>query len=109
MRKFRRILFGEPMPDRNDPAYRDKYERDKSYGRRFASMLHLDSAMAGLQNFADRHSKIFLCMVFGIVLIIVSLCTVRLVSCMSTLHAGTPTAISQQEAVLQDVLNDRER
>ncbi len=25
---FRRMLFGEKMPDRNDPKYKERYERD---------------------------------------------------------------------------------
>ena len=25
---FRRMLFGEKMPDKNDPKYKDRYEQD---------------------------------------------------------------------------------
>lgn len=33
---FRRMLFGEQMPDKNDPKYKGRYERDVDAGRRFA-------------------------------------------------------------------------
>ena len=33
---FRRMLFGEKMPDKNDPKYKERYERDVDAGRRFA-------------------------------------------------------------------------
>ena len=28
---FRRMLFGEKMPDKNDPKYKERYERDVVY------------------------------------------------------------------------------
>ena len=41
---FRRMLFGEKMPDKNDPKYKDRYEREVSAGRKFnnaaAGILH---------------------------------------------------------------------
>ena len=33
---FRRMLVGEKMPDKNDPQYKDRYERDVNAGRKFA-------------------------------------------------------------------------
>ena len=32
------MLFGEKMPDRNDPKYKERYERDIDAGRRFAKV-----------------------------------------------------------------------
>ncbi len=32
---FRRMLFGEKMPDKNDPQYKERYERDVEAGRKF--------------------------------------------------------------------------
>lgn len=29
---FRRMLFGEKMPDKNDPKYKERYERDVDAG-----------------------------------------------------------------------------
>lgn len=29
---FRRMLFGEKMPDKNDPQYKDRYEREVTAG-----------------------------------------------------------------------------
>ena len=30
------MLFGEKMPDKNDPRYKERYERDVNAGREFA-------------------------------------------------------------------------
>ena len=38
---FRRMLFGEKMPDKNDPQYKERYERDVNAGRKFAQATRL--------------------------------------------------------------------
>ena len=38
---FRRMLFGEKMPDKNDPKYKDRYEREVSAGRKFAQATRI--------------------------------------------------------------------
>lgn len=43
---FRRMLLGEKMPDRNDPKYKERYEREVNAGRRFAKATRIDKAAA---------------------------------------------------------------
>lgn len=62
---FRRMLFGEKMPDRNDPKYKERYERDIDAGRRFAKATRIDKAAAKVQGFANMHRTLFLVIVFG--------------------------------------------
>ena len=52
---FRRMLFGEKMPDKNDPKYKDRYEREVSAGRKFAQATRIDKAAAKVQGFANAH------------------------------------------------------
>ena len=52
---FRRMLFGEKMPDKNDPKYKERYERDVDAGRRFAKATRIDKAVAKVQGFANAH------------------------------------------------------
>ena len=49
---FRRMLFGEKMPDKNDPKYKERYERDVDAGRRFAKATRIDKAVAKVFGFA---------------------------------------------------------
>ena len=65
---FRRMLFGEKMPDKNDPQYKERYERDVSAGRKFAKATRLDKMAAKIQGFANRNKILFLVMVFGFVI-----------------------------------------
>ena len=62
---FRRMLFGEKMPDKNDPKYKERYERDVDAGRRFAKATRIDKAVAKVQGFANAHRTLFLVIVFG--------------------------------------------
>ena len=54
---FRRMLLGEKMPDKNDPQYRERYERDVDAGRKFAKAVGIDKAAAKVQLFANNHKK----------------------------------------------------
>ena len=65
---FRRMLFGEKMPDRNDPQYKERYEREVTAGRKFAQATRIDKAVAKVQGFANVHRTLFLVIVFGFVI-----------------------------------------
>ena len=38
MKGFKKMLFGEKMPDKQDPKYKERYERDVAAGRKFAKI-----------------------------------------------------------------------
>ncbi len=65
---FRRMLFGEKMPDKNDPKYKGRYERDVDAGRKFAKAARIDKAAAKVQGFANTHRSLFLAIIFGFVI-----------------------------------------
>ena len=62
------MLFGEKMPDKNDPKYKERYERDVQAGRRFAQATRIDKAAAKVQGFANVHRTLFLVIVFAFVI-----------------------------------------
>lgn len=62
------MLFGEKMPDKNDPKYKERYERDVEAGRKFAKATRIDKAAAKVQGFANRHRTLFLAIIFGFVI-----------------------------------------
>lgn len=64
---IKRMVFGEKMPDKDDPQYRERYEREVKAGRKFAERLHIDKVAARIQRFADKHRTGFLVIVFGFV------------------------------------------
>ena len=38
------MIFGEKMPDKDDPKYKERYEREVAAGRKAARLLRLDKA-----------------------------------------------------------------
>ena len=64
---IKRMIFGEKMPDKDNPKYKERYEREVKAGRKFAETLHIDKFAASIQRFADRHRTAFLVIVFGFV------------------------------------------
>ena len=66
---IKKMFVGEKMPDKNDPKYRERYEREVNYGRRFADKTGISWMARKLQQIADNHRYGFLVVVFGIVLL----------------------------------------
>ena len=62
---WKKLIFGEKMPDKDDPKYRKLYEKEVDAGRRTARLLGIDKAAASVQRFAIRFPKFFLILVFG--------------------------------------------
>lgn len=62
------MLFGEKMPDKNDPQYKERYERDVTAGRKFAKATRIDKVAAKVQGFANVHRTLFLVIVFSFVI-----------------------------------------
>lgn len=39
---IKKVLMGEKMPDKNDPQYREQYEREVRAGQMFAEKIKLN-------------------------------------------------------------------
>ena len=46
---WKKLIFGEKMPDKDDPKYKERYEREVAAGRKAARLLRLDKAAGGVQ------------------------------------------------------------
>lgn len=62
------MLIGEKMPDKNDPQYKERYERDVNAGRKFAKATRIDKVAAKVQGFANVHRTLFLVIIFAFVI-----------------------------------------
>lgn len=94
------MLFGEKMPDKNDPQYKERYERDVAAGRKFAKVTRIDKAAASVQGFANAHRTLFLVLVFTFVIGVFAWNAYRLVA----VYRHSPshrTATEMQDSVLQ--------
>lgn len=96
---FKKILFGEKVPDKDDPNYKERYERDVAAGKSFAHALHLDKGAACVQRFASRHTKLFLAIIFAFVLFSVGLSLYRMTQAV-TYRPQPSSAVERQEQEL---------
>lgn len=100
MGSFKKMLFGEKMPVKDDPQYKERYEKEVNAGMKFARWTRFDKVAARIQNFANQHTKLFLVIVFGFVLFCFSMNMYRLITVSS--YNGKPEhAIERQEQVLK--------
>lgn len=65
---MKKVLFGEPMPDKDDPKYHDRYLREVEAGRRFSEKIGFPKLIARIQSWANKNPKGFLAIAFGIVI-----------------------------------------
>ena len=63
---IRRMLVGEEMPDKNDPKYKERYEKEVAAGRKFAKNTRIDRVAAKVQGFANAHKTLFLVIVLAL-------------------------------------------
>jgi hypothetical protein len=64
-----KLLKSKPMPDKNAPEYKERYEREVAFGRKFADVSGISWAARKLQVFANNHRAAYLIIVFGIVIL----------------------------------------
>lgn len=93
---FKKMILGEPVPDKDDPKYREKHEKSVKAGISFAKAVRLDKAAAFVQRFAMSHKYLFLTLVFSFVLFSVGLNLWRMSNAVT--HRGeTSSAVKRQE------------
>ena len=102
--KFRKILFGEKMPEKDDPEYKERYQRDFESGSKFARALKLDVLVGYVQRFASSHSKLFLAIIFIFVLVSLAVNLYR-ISTAVQYRSRPVNAIERQEQELNKRLN----
>lgn len=96
---WKKIIIGEKMPDKDDPAYKEKREQAENAGKTFAKALRLDKVAAFIQGFATKHSKVFLGIVFSFVLLSISLNLYRMINAVQKQYSPA-SAIERQEKEL---------
>ena len=104
---LKKIIIGEPMPDKNDPKYKERYEREVEAGRKFAEKIKLPWLFGKIQLWANDNRKAFLVIVFGIVIGCFALNIFNMVRAYnrhnSRSHGGT--AVERVDSALQNNLH----
>ena len=104
MGRLKKMILGEKMPDKNDPEYREKYEKDVEAGRKFAKATRIERLAGHIQRFADRHSKLFLAIVFGIVAACFAINLHNMTSAIKV-RGERQSAVKTQEMILKNKIH----
>lgn len=96
---WKKMIMGEKMPDKDDPKYRDRYEKEVDAGRKFAKATKIDKAAARVQCFANGHKKTFLALVFGFIAICFALNIYRMCKVYCTQQEQKTATEVQEELV----------
>ena len=94
------MIFGEKVPDKDDPGYKEKHEKTVEAGKGFAKAVKLDKLAMKVQGFATGHPKLFLAVIFGFVLFSIGLNLYRMSTAVSYKQHPS-SAIERQEKVLR--------
>lgn len=101
---WKKIFFGEDMPDKEDPRYKKRYEREVAAGHKFADRIGLSWLAGQLQLYGQNHKKAFLTFTFGFVLALFVLNVTRLAR---AYRAGaskvSPTVVSRMDSALHNI------
>ncbi len=77
---WKKFFVGEPMPDKNDPKYQERYKREYEAGKKFAEKSGIAWLAGVIQKKGQEHKIGFLVIAFGFVLICFIINSVRLFS-----------------------------
>lgn len=99
------MLLGDKMPDKEDPKYKARYEREVEAGRKFAKFTRIDKAASYINRFANKHRVLFLIIVFGILIGCFVLNIFR-INAAYNYSIKNPSAIERQDSILQKRLHD---
>ena len=96
-----KLLKSKPMPDKNALEYKERYEREVAYGRKFADVSGISWAARKLQVFANNHRAAFLIIVFGIVILCFLTNLSRLVISYRAAEGKKAVAVQRVDSALQ--------
>ena len=106
---WKKLRFGENMPDKDDPKYRDRYEKEVETGRKFARVTHIDQAAAVVQRFANNHRTLFLSIVFGTVICCFAFNIYRIALVCNAPNSQEQTTATERQGKALDKLHGKDR
>lgn len=98
---WKKFILGEKMPDKNDPKYKERYEREVAAGRRFGEAIGLGRLATWLQLFGERHKKSFLGLTVGFIFLMwLSMVSRLTVACVRSQSVKGSSAVERVDSAL---------
>lgn len=99
---WKKFFVGEAVPDKDDPKYKERYERDKAAGEKFARVSGLAWCAERIQRWATENRNAFLVVVFGFVIALFILNVFNLCSAYRSQGTRRVTAVERMDSVMKD-------
>lgn len=96
---IKKILFGEKVPDKDDPKYRDIHDESEAAGRKVAEKTGMGKIVAKVQGFADNHRKSFFTIIIAYAIIMAGIFGQRIYALWHN-QPQQSTAVERQERAL---------
>ena len=98
---WKKFFTGEPMPDKNDPKYRERYEREVEAGRKFANASGISWLSAKLQSWGQNHKALVLLPVLAFVTFCFLSNLINLVQDYKSSEANKAVAVERVDSALR--------
>lgn len=105
---WKKFFIGESVPDKNDPKYRERYEREKAAGEKFARVTGLATIGAWIHRVATAHKVGFLVLVFSFVILLFVLNVVRMFMAYHEGNTRRASAVEQVDSAIGSCVNHRQ-
>ena len=105
---WKKLIVGEPMPDKNDPKYKERYEREVEAGRKFANASGISWAARKIQEWGQGHKVAFLAIVFGFVILCFFINVFRLVNAYQHCGPAKAVAVERLDSALQQRMHPQD-
>jgi len=105
---WKKFIVGEPMPDKDDPKYKERYEREVEAGRKFANTSGISWAAKQIQSWGQNHKVAFLAIVFGFVIICFFVNVFRMVNAYQQNGSQKAVAVERLDSALNERLHPHE-
>ena len=103
------MIMVKPMPNKNNPNNKNRYEQELEAGRQFADRTGMNWLAMKIQIWANGHRKAFLALVFGIVIGCFALNIIGMVRSYNASKKHRSTAVEQVDSALRQrhIINRR--
>ena len=100
-----KLIIGEPVPDKDDPRYKEHHERCKAAGEKFARIMGLATLGEFIHRHATAHKVAFLTLVFGVAISIFALNVFRMVRAYNVRTDSKAVAVERVDSAMRHRLN----
>lgn len=94
-------MIGEPMPDKNDPKYKERYECEVEAGKKFAQKSGISWGARKVQEVGQENKVAFLAVVFGFVITCFALNVFRLLDAYQQRDKMDAVAVERVDSALK--------